>query len=103
MAEKPVQKISPERLNDMIQVTDSKGWLALLSFALILALAIFWLFFGKIPITVQGTCVLINTLGIRTIITNVAGSIEEFNVKPGDIVQEHQVIGKINQFELMNQ
>src|SRR5438034_9687598 len=78
-----LRKISPERLNDLIQVTDTKGWMALLSFSLILTVAIFWLFFGKVPITVKGTCMLINTLGIRSVYGNVTGRIEEFTIKAG--------------------
>ena len=40
---------SPEQLDQLMQITNSKGWLALIALAIILGAALVWAIFGRIP------------------------------------------------------
>ena len=45
---------SPEQLDQLMQVTDPRGWLILSSFTAILVTAVTWGVFGSLPQTVAG-------------------------------------------------
>ncbi|MFO7717174.1 MAG: hypothetical protein R6Y91_01230, partial [Desulfohalobium sp.] len=45
---------SPEQLDQVLQVTTPKGWLALLTLAGMIAIALIWGIFGSLPTKVTG-------------------------------------------------
>ena len=50
---------SPEQLDQLMQVTSPKGWIALLSICGLLAVVVVWGFVGTIPTTASGDGILI--------------------------------------------
>ena len=44
---------SPEQLDQLMQITNSKGWVALIALAAILVAALLWAIFGRIPTSVS--------------------------------------------------
>lgn len=102
MVEKPDEPISPERLDELLEVTDSKGWIALLGLLLLIAFSIGWIFLGKIPTRVNGTGMLINMGGIHTITSDSSGRIVKFDIDIGDVIQRDQPVAYILQTEILN-
>lgn len=49
---------SPEQLDQLLQITSAKSWLALLALAMLLIAILVWSIVGVIPITVAGTGVI---------------------------------------------
>jgi hypothetical protein len=49
---------SPEQLDQLIQITDLRGWLALVALSVLVAVALIWGVAGEILITVDGTGIL---------------------------------------------
>ena len=56
---------SPEQLDQLMQVTTPKGWLALIALAGLLVTAVVLGFVGSIPVTVTGQCILLNSGGVN--------------------------------------
>ncbi len=102
MAENPEEPISPERLDELLEVTDSKGWIALLGLLLLMVCSIGWIFFGKIPTRVNATGMLINVGGIHTITSDSSGRIIKFDINVGDVIQRDQPVAYILQTEILN-
>lgn len=92
---------SPEQLDELMQVTTPRGWIALLAFAVILLTAIFWGIWGSIPSKVSGQGILIKTGGIFDIATLSSGQITEILVESGDLVEKGQLVARIAQPQLI--
>jgi HlyD family secretion protein len=61
---------SPEQLDQLMQVTTPKGWLALIALAGLLVTAVILGFVGSIPVTVTGQCILLDGGGANNSPTN---------------------------------
>jgi HlyD family secretion protein len=94
---------SPEQLDQLMQVTTSKGWIALTALAGLLVVAVIWGFTGRIPTRVQGMGVLIKTGGVFEVVALTAGQVVDIAVRPGDLVQEGQVVARLEQPTLLDQ
>jgi len=94
---------SPEQLHALMQVTDARGWLALLGCALLLATAVVWGVFGRIPTKVEASGILIHSGGLADIAAVSVGQVTALEVDVGDFVQKGQVIAEVAQPELAEQ
>jgi len=94
---------SPEQLDLLMQVTNPRGWLALLAFGAILLTALLWSIFGKIPTRVYGQGILIRSGGVHEVVTLVAGRVTEIDVQPGDHIAEGQIVARVAQPELFTE
>ncbi len=79
---------SPEQLDQMIQITDPRGWIALATLGGLLLTAILWSFFGSIPTQVKGRGILIKSGGVFEIVTIGSGQVTDVAVEVGDEVSE---------------
>ena len=86
-----------------MRVTDAKGWLALAAVALLLAAAVTWGMFGKVPNKVTASGVLIPAGGLADVVAMADGQLAALEVAPGDLVQKGQVVARIAQPELIAQ
>lgn len=93
---------SPERLDELIYVTDPKGWLALIAVLILLGVAIIWSIFGSIPTKVNGTAILVRSGGVSSITPMVSGRIDDLSIQEGDLVEQGDVVARIEQPELLN-
>jgi HlyD family secretion protein len=91
---------SPEQLDQLMQVTDPKGWIILSSFGILLATAIGWGFLGRLPQDVTGVGMLVKSGGVFEVITPSSGRITDVAVRVGDMVTENQVVARMSQPEL---
>lgn len=93
---------SPEQLDQLMQVTTTKGWIALLTFCVLLGGSVFWGFIGRVPTRVQGTGVIIKTGGIYDVMPLASGQVTEISVRPGNRVEKGQVIAHLEQPALVD-
>lgn len=83
---------SPDDLDQLVRVTDARGWISLAATSAVIATAVAWSLFGTIRTTVPGRGVLIREGGVSRIVSNTAGRIIELKlvddgqVKAGDVV-----------------
>lgn len=94
---------SPEQLDQLMQVTNPRGWLALIALLLLLATALLWGFFGAIPTEAVGEGILLRRGGVSDLVATGNGPIEEVLVTIGDRVEKGQVVATIRQESLERQ
>jgi HlyD family secretion protein len=94
---------SPEQLDQLMKVTDTKGWLILLALGVVLVTAVVWGFTGSIPQSVSGTGILVKSGGVFEVISLSSGRISDIAVSVGDEVTEGQVVARMAQPELSDQ
>lgn len=94
---------SPEQLDQAMQVTTPKGWLALITLIVLVVLAIFWGIFGSIPTKVQGMGILIKSGGVFNIVPQSYGQVTDLRVSVGDIVHKGEIVARIGQPDLLDQ
>ena len=94
---------SPEQLDQLMQVTSPRRWLALGAVGLLLAGVVFWSVFGSIPTTAQGQGILIRQGGVSDLVATAEGPVEEILVAVGDVVESGQVVARLEQDELARQ
>jgi hypothetical protein len=83
---------SPEQLDQLMQVTHPRGWLALIGLGILLMAAVLWGFFATISTSVAGQGMILKAGGIKNVISTVAGQITNINVKTGDVIKKGQTI-----------
>lgn len=93
---------TPNDVNKVITIVGAGTWLLILVFMVIVGLALGWLFYGSIPVTLQGQGILIPKGGIFKTITSPEGLniIKDLPVKTGQIVEKDQVIAVLDNPEM---
>jgi HlyD family secretion protein len=94
---------SPEQLHTLMQVTDAKGWLALLGCGVMLATAVVWGILGRIPTKVEASGILLYSGGLADVVALGQGQISALEVEVGDTITKGQVIAEVAQPELAEQ
>jgi HlyD family secretion protein len=91
---------SPEQLDQLLPVTDGRGWVALTAVAAVLVCALGWGLVGSIPQNVSGTGILVKSGGVLEVIPVASGQITDVAVAVGEMVSEGQVVARMAQPEL---
>lgn len=91
---------SPEQLDRLMQVTNPRGWIALTGLSVIVAFALLWSVFGRLPTTIVGRGILLSSEGIREVESLGSGVVSDVRVEVGDLVSEGDTIGIVGQPEL---
>jgi HlyD family secretion protein len=94
---------SPEQLDQLMQVTDPKGWLALSALGALLLTSLAWGVFGSIPTQTHGEGILLRQGGVSSLVAAENGQVEEILVGVGDVIEKGQVVARIRQEELLRQ
>lgn len=94
---------SPEQLDQLMQVTDPKGWLALGAMGILLLTSLAWGVFGSIPTQAHGEGILLRRGGVSSLVAPENGQVEEILVAVGDVIEKGQVVAHIRQEELLRQ
>ena len=91
---------SPEQLDQLVTVADTRGWLAALGLGVVLAAAVCWGVFGTIRTEVEAPGLLVRESGqVVSAVAPGAGMVERLLVHPGDAVTRGQPIAILNQDE----
>ena len=91
---------SPEQLDQLITVTDQKGWISLLAITIIIIGALLWSITGEIPVTVDGNGIILRRGGRHKIISIGSGLVTDLKIDLDDKVKEGDVLAIISQPEL---
>jgi HlyD family secretion protein len=94
---------SPEQLDQLMQVTSPRGWLALGAFGALLLTALGWSVLGSIPTDATGEGILLRQGGVSSLVAAEAGQVEELLVAVGDVIAKGQVVARVRQEELLRQ
>lgn len=87
---------SPERLDQLMQVVNSKDWLILMVFGGLTTIGLIWSIFGRIPINVEGRGVLIQPRQIVDFQSSIAGQLKSLQVKSGQCVKKDEILATID-------
>ena len=90
---------SPEQLDQLMEVTTPKGWLALTALGALLVTAISWGVFGSIPTEATGEGILLRRGGVSNVVAAENGQVEEILAGVGDVIEKGQVVARIRQEE----
>jgi HlyD family secretion protein len=94
---------SPEQLDQLLQVTAARGWLALLAVCALLAVAVVWSILGRVPTTVGGSGILVNRANPMEVVAAHGGTLMDVKVQVGDEVSAGQIIADVAQPDLNEQ
>jgi len=90
---------SPEQLDQLMQITQPRGWLALLALIGLIATVVAWSFNDTIPTQVLGRGILIRGGQLVTAAAPNAGRVTEVMAHAGDTVAQGQVLARIEPAE----
>lgn len=88
---------SPDQLDRLLTVTDSKTWMAQFALFGVLGAAILWAYTGRIPQVVSGQGVIVRRGGVLNVVTAGSGVVDKLDVHVGDKIGVHQVVAKVSQ------
>lgn len=94
---------SPEQLDQLIQVTRPRGWLALAAIWCLILVTIAWGVLGSVPTSANGTGILIRQGGVSAVVVNGSGPVEEILVEVGDRIEKGDVVARIRQESIERQ
>jgi HlyD family secretion protein len=86
---------SPEQLDQLLRVTNRRGWLALAAIAALLAVAVAWGFLGTVSTKVSGFGIVVTRGGLSGVLASQSGAITELHVRLGDVVERGQVVASL--------
>jgi HlyD family secretion protein len=88
---------SPEQLDQLLQVTDAKGWLALTALGALLLVGLGWGIFGTVPTEASGASILIRSGGVTAVVPAGSGQVTAVAVRVGQRVEKGTVVAQIRQ------
>lgn len=88
---------SPEQLDQLMRVTNRRGWLALTGFGALLATGVLWGIFGSVSSKLVGQGLLMRQGGLKTVVANYSGELTEFQVGVGDVIDRGEVVASLFQ------
>jgi len=87
---------SPEQLDKMIVITSPSFWLAMLGAAFIVATALVWSIFGRLPENVDTQGIYVNRAGIQSVYCEGSGTVAEIKVQDGDTIKKGDIIAVLD-------
>lgn len=102
--EKSLERLSsPERLDQLLRVTDDKSWLPLAALAVLILTLFAWSVIGKIPVNVQGKGILMGPRGVVEFQSPGPGYLVQLKVQVDDKVERGDVLALIDRPDLDKQ
>ena len=92
---------SPDQLDQLMQVSTARHWIAALAVAGGLLVAMLWGWFGSISTEVSGQAVLLRTGGLENVVVTSASRVADISVDPGEEVQQGQPVARLTQPDLL--
>lgn len=92
---------SPEQLDQLLQVTTARGWLALIALCGAVAAGLAWGFLGEADATVPGQGVILRSGGVFNVVSSAGGRVVALQVHVGEVVRVNQVVARVAQPSLL--
>jgi hypothetical protein len=86
---------SPDQLDQLMRVTNPRGWLALTALAALLVTAIVWGFLGSVSTKVSGMGILVTSGGLRGVLATQSGEVTDIHTRVGDVIEQGQVVASL--------
>ncbi len=86
---------SPEQLDMLVQVTDVRGWLGLTAISLLLAMAIGWGIWGKIPSKINVPAIILSSNSIEEVQADVDGEIVKLYGQANEEITQGQLLAEL--------
>lgn len=87
---------SPEQLDRTITIISPSFWVAAIGGFLILIVALVWSVLGRIPVNVSSSGIYMGSSGIRSVVAEADGLVDEVYVSEGDEVKKGQELAKLD-------
>jgi len=87
---------SPEELDQIIRVSSSKSWAALVAILLVSGVIIYWGINGSLPTTVIGRGMIVRNGGVLQIAARGAGVARSIEVSVGQHVEAEQIVARLS-------
>jgi HlyD family secretion protein len=87
----------PDPIDEAMAVTSSAGWIALAAVAAVVLGAVAWAALADVPIKVKARGVLLSPEGVAEVSMGSRGRIERMDVRPGDLIEQGDLIAEIIQ------
>lgn len=94
---------SPEKLDQLMQVTSRNDWLPLSVLGGILGAVLLWSLFGRVPVNVISKGLIILPNRIVDLQSPVKGQLKTLNIQEGNCIEKDQVIAAIDPSEIRQQ
>lgn len=91
---------TPEQLDQIMQVTNPRGWIALLAAVIMVFAGLLWSIFGELPTKISGRGILVKSGGVLEIQTNSGGRIISLLLQEADSVTKGQLVAIIAKPEI---
>ncbi|MFZ1010781.1 MAG: NHLP bacteriocin system secretion protein [Candidatus Sulfotelmatobacter sp.] len=88
---------SPDQLDQIVRISTSKTWAALIALLILTAVVGVWAYKGSIPTTVIGRGMIVRSGGLLTVVSRGSGLVATLNVEVGEHVRANQVLATIAQ------
>ena len=88
---------NPDEMDHALQVVRAKLWIPLFGIGIVVAVGLAWSFVGRMPVNVTGFGVLINPGNVKVVQSQAPGLVEKVSVKPGDQLQEGDIVAVLQQ------
>ena len=87
---------SPEQLDKAITIISPSFWIAAIGGGLIIAVALVWSIFGRLPVNVGANGIYMGKDGMHSVVAEADGIVEEIFVSEGDTVTTGQKIAQLD-------
>jgi len=94
---------SPEQLDQLLPVTSPRGWMSLGALLALIAVALTWAVFGRIPTTEAGPGIIRSATGQQPVVASGSGRLIEVKFKAGEVVKEGDIVALIDKQDLQDQ
>lgn len=86
----------PEQLDKAIVIVSPSFWIAVLGAFGIIAVALVWSIFGRLPQNISANGIFMSREGIYTVYSETGGTVQEITVYPGQQVHKGEVIARLS-------
>lgn len=93
---------TPEKLDQLIKVTNPRAWVALLTFILMICTGLAWAFMGTTKTKIQASGIIMSG-DVYNVVSTTSGQVLELKVELNEVVKAGQVIAIVSQPDIAQQ